>query len=72
LLPVEKATALFDRLGIDYVDATPVLAAEPLEEIFFRFDGHLTAQGNALVGEAFLDRVGRTCAAVSSTVVESK
>lgn len=66
MLPVEKATDLLDRLEIPYLDATTVLATESLEDVFFRFDGHLTALGNELAGEAFLERFGRSCPTTSS------
>lgn len=51
-LPLQHALAAFQDLRIRHLDLTPVLAAEPVTETYFYFDGHLTARGNALVTEA--------------------
>ncbi len=62
LLPVAKAREILDRLQIAYVDLTPVLAARPTEETYFRFDGHLTEEGSHLAADAIDRRFGYGCA----------
>lgn len=61
LLPTQQAKAMLDRLGIDYVDVTDSLASEPVEDVFFRFDGHLTPLGNGLVRDALLAAIPPDC-----------
>ncbi|MFK7897237.1 MAG: hypothetical protein AB8G23_15455 [Myxococcota bacterium] len=60
-LPVEKATAIFDRVGMTYLDAAPILSQQPMEKVFFRFDGHLSELGNELVADAFMAAAGSGC-----------
>ncbi|HEX2223519.1 MAG TPA: GDSL-type esterase/lipase family protein [Thermoanaerobaculia bacterium] len=50
-----KAAGLLRRHGIEHLDLTPVLLAEAErsgERLYFPKDGHLTAEGHAVVGRA--------------------
>ncbi len=61
MLPVERARMIFDGMDARYLDLTTVVGAFPAEEMFFRFDGHLTPEGNRLVADAFIDRFDLRC-----------
>ena len=60
-LPVRKAVDIIERLNVDYLDATAVIAEIPTEEAFFMFDGHLTPKGSAQVAKAFLGKFSPQC-----------
>jgi len=60
-LPTRKAKAALDRLGIPYLDPTEILSLQPVEEVFFRFDGHLTPRGNQLARDALLAQARLDC-----------
>ena len=48
-LPVEKAAAIFESLGLSYVDTTAALAEREATETYFRFNRHFTPLGHRLV-----------------------
>jgi len=58
MFPVERARAILDEIGARYIDLTPVVGAFPADEMFFRFDGHLTPEGNERVAEEFVRQFG--------------
>jgi hypothetical protein len=61
MLPIEKATEIFDRIGARYFDLTSALAKNPTEEMFFQFDGHLTREGSSIVADAVLNEFSLRC-----------
>ncbi len=53
---VREVRSILDELGIEFVDATPVLAKMG-KNVFFRFDGHLTPSAARVVGFALGERL---------------
>lgn len=56
-LPARLTRDKLDAAGLPYVDVLDALRATPAEQIYFTFDGHLTALGNRLVADALRPRV---------------
>ena len=71
MLPIRRALAILDEIGARAVDLTPAVAAAPPDEMFFRFDGHLTPPANRRVADAILERFDLRCDAVGSAEPES-
>lgn len=51
-LPLKHALSALQDLHIRYLDLTPRLTPYPLGEVYFRYDGHFTSRGHAIVAEA--------------------
>lgn len=66
MLPVERARSIFEGIGAHYSDLTAVVAATPVEDTFFRFDGHLTPEANRRVAAALMSEYAFQCGAPAS------
>lgn len=54
---LQRASGMLCDLDALLVDATPTLAAKANEQLYFRFDHHLTPRGNELVADLLLRTV---------------
>jgi hypothetical protein len=56
-LPLERVRALLRELDIHHADLTPSLAAHPTEQVYFTYDGHLTALGHRVVTDVLQTQI---------------
>jgi len=57
-LAEKHALAAFGDLGVQVLDLTSYLAAYPVSETYFYFDGHFTPRGHELIHQAVMSEWG--------------